>query len=61
MLLFRKIRDTNETDTLPEVFNCNLSNIPSEIEDVDDCVDDSRDDSTVIYSMISLTVKLLER
>lgn len=61
MLLFRQIRDTNETDTLPEVFNCNLSNIPSEIEDVDDCVDDSRDDSTVIYSMILLTVKLLER
>lgn len=61
MLLFRQIRDTNETDTLPEVFNCNLSNIPSEIEDVDDYVDDSRDDSTVIYSMILLTVKLLER
>lgn len=45
MPLFRKIRDTNETDTLPEVvFNYNLSNIPSEIEDVDVCFDDSRDD-----------------
>lgn len=47
MPLFRKIQDTNETDTLPEVvFNYNLSSIPSETEDVDACFDNSRDDST---------------
>lgn len=47
MPLVRKIRDTNETDALPEVvFNYNLSNIPSETKDVDVCFDDSRDDST---------------
>nr|KAF6330296.1 hypothetical protein mMyoMyo1_012287 [Myotis myotis] len=42
----RKRKETNETDALPEVFNDNLSDIPSEIEDADDCFDDSGDDST---------------
>nr|KAF6314909.1 hypothetical protein mMyoMyo1_008684 [Myotis myotis] len=42
----RKRKETKETDTLPEVFNDNLSDIPSEIKDADDCFDDSGDNST---------------
>lgn len=46
MPLLRIRRETNKTDTLLEIFNDNLSDIPSEVKDVDDCFDDSRDDST---------------
>lgn len=45
MSSLRKRRETNETDTLLEVFDNILLDTPSEIEDADDHFGDSRDHS----------------
>lgn len=45
MSSLRKRRETNETNTLLEVFDNILLDTPSEIEDADDHFGDSRDDS----------------
>ncbi|XP_043520161.1 uncharacterized protein LOC122533985 [Frieseomelitta varia] len=46
MTSFRKRKEMNETEIFSEVFDDNLSDVPSENENVDDCFDGCEDDSS---------------